>query len=469
MSFLYSRNALYERAALNQDGGRVGASLQSAPAVNAASTYTLSVISSTRKTLSGQLEFSDARVLRLLPWVVPRSSGMSVMSTRAVQQRLTAIVEALSRAVVVEICELLDGSYAPLCVELERTQRENEDLKKKLHAIEAIVVRCSDGGAGAKAAVPEELGLGSAAKVGQKEPRRWAEDGRDATAPPGGATDASEVSVVQQEQFPDVVLIKDEDSDSDDTSQQDAPAPISHSAKRRRTGNEAGGRKPPPKAAKAAEGMQKRVELSVFNLESPQCEVEGSKQVEKAVLACSNLAEEQNQTTQPGFFGSSAAPEPPSPSNRGESHFKAKEHSAVSHLHEDSHADDDAFGIKLVSVTGSALSDYEAAETASHAPYTEQRGVQPVAGSRRKHFVCCVCHKTYATAQNLDVHMRIHTGVRPFGCEHCGKKFLQSAHLKSHLSIHTGERPHVCLICSRSFIVKYSLKLHMKKCHMSPS
>lgn len=222
--------------------------------------------------------------------------------------------------------------------------------------------------------------------------------------------------------------------------------------------------------------------MSVFSLESPPRELGRPERAENAISAGSQgkqEAEGQDVATQSGFFGSAAAAEPPSPSNRAGLDLKAmwtnlpKDPMSVSHLHQDDdrHPDDDAFGIKLVSVSGSASAEYEAAEAASYAPYREQRAAQPAAGKRGKRgkrFVCCVCSKTYATAQNLDVHMRIHTGVRPFGCEHCGKTFLQSAHLKSHLSIHTGKRQHVCLICSRSFVVKYSLKLHMKKCHVSP-
>uniref|UniRef100_A0AAY5L7M3 C2H2-type domain-containing protein n=1 Tax=Esox lucius TaxID=8010 RepID=A0AAY5L7M3_ESOLU len=91
--------------------------------------------------------------------------------------------------------------------------------------------------------------------------------------------------------------------------------------------------------------------------------------------------------------------------------------------------------------------------------------VQGGSDSREKRFVCLFCHKCLMTSQNLEVHMRIHTGERPFSCSQCGKRFTQSAHLKTHQSVHTGERPFACRLCGKSFIVKYSLTLHLKKHH----
>lgn len=105
-------------------------------------------------------------------------------------------MEALTRAAVAEICELVDGGYALLQMEISRKQRENEDLRKKLHLIESIVVR---GGGGGKAAEPEELAPDSDGEGEQPEQRQRAEDARDAAADAGGAGEA-EVTVVLREE-----------------------------------------------------------------------------------------------------------------------------------------------------------------------------------------------------------------------------------------------------------------------------
>lgn len=48
-------------------------------------------------------------------------------------------METLTRAAVAEICELVDDGYAILHMEINRHQKEKEELRRKLQLIESIV------------------------------------------------------------------------------------------------------------------------------------------------------------------------------------------------------------------------------------------------------------------------------------------------------------------------------------------
>ncbi len=64
---------------------------------------------------------------------------------------------------------------------------------------------------------------------------------------------------------------------------------------------------------------------------------------------------------------------------------------------------------------------------------------------------CEVCDKQFSRLDNLQTHMRIHTGECPYRCEVCGKQFSLSHHLKTHMRIHTGECPYRCEVCGKQF------------------
>ncbi|XP_045579128.1 zinc finger and BTB domain-containing protein 18-like isoform X3 [Salmo salar] len=79
-----------------------------------------------------------------------------------------------------------------------------------------------------------------------------------------------------------------------------------------------------------------------------------------------------------------------------------------------------------------------------------------------KPFSCTQCHMRFAQAGDLKRHHRVHTGVKPFSCTQCHMRFAQAGDLKRHQRVHTGEKPFGCHLCRASFSHSSSLKRHQR-------
>ncbi|KAG7326031.1 hypothetical protein KOW79_010956 [Hemibagrus wyckioides] len=81
--------------------------------------------------------------------------------------------------------------------------------------------------------------------------------------------------------------------------------------------------------------------------------------------------------------------------------------------------------------------------------------------TREKPFYCSHCGKNFTRKDNLQTHMRIHTG-EVFCCSQCGKSFIRESHLQLHQRIHTGEKPYQCSQCGKSFNQMSAFKRHQR-------
>ncbi|KNC28964.1 hypothetical protein FF38_13785 [Lucilia cuprina] len=77
-------------------------------------------------------------------------------------------------------------------------------------------------------------------------------------------------------------------------------------------------------------------------------------------------------------------------------------------------------------------------------------------------YKCDFCEKGFTRRSDLTEHIRKHTDERPYKCTHCDKAFSKRQRLNEHNLVHTGERPHMCPFCKKSFRKRNYYNLHLR-------
>ncbi|KAJ8271943.1 hypothetical protein COCON_G00108020, partial [Conger conger] len=76
------------------------------------------------------------------------------------------------------------------------------------------------------------------------------------------------------------------------------------------------------------------------------------------------------------------------------------------------------------------------------------------------------CNKSCPSASSLEIHMRTHSGERPFVCLICLSAFTTKANCERHLKVHTDTLNGVCHGCGFVSTTRDILYSHLVTCHM---
>lgn len=83
--------------------------------------------------------------------------------------------------------------------------------------------------------------------------------------------------------------------------------------------------------------------------------------------------------------------------------------------------------------------------------------------STDKIFKCELCSKAFGYKKNLERHISGHLLEKPYKCSFCPRRFSSVDYLCKHKRVHTGETPYFCVFCPELFAQYFDMMRHLRR------
>lgn len=85
--------------------------------------------------------------------------------------------------------------------------------------------------------------------------------------------------------------------------------------------------------------------------------------------------------------------------------------------------------------------------------------------SGQRPYACLICNKDFTTKWNLKLHKWTHASrtSKPYKCDQCKGAFIRETDYIAHMNSHRSVKPYTCNYCGAQFIRKYNCQRHVKE------